>query len=90
MLELHQFQHSTFCLKVRMALKAKNLSFRIVEISPGLEQINLFRISGQKQVPILKDGDHIISESSAIIKYLETISTEPELLPKENKEATNE
>ena len=79
MLELYQFQHSSFCLKVRMALKAKKLSFRIIDVTPGIGQINVFQISGQKKVPILKNGDDIISDSSAIIKYLETIRTEPEL-----------
>ena len=36
MLELHQFRHSAFCLKVRMVLQAKALSFRTVEVTPGI------------------------------------------------------
>ena len=35
MLELHQFRHSAFCLKVRMVLQAKGLSFRTVEVTPA-------------------------------------------------------
>ena len=39
MLELHQFRHSAFCLKVRMVLQAKGLSFRTVEVTPGVGQV---------------------------------------------------
>ena len=45
MLELHQFRHSAFCLKVRMALHAKGLSFREVEVTPGIGQLAVFRLS---------------------------------------------
>ena len=58
MLELHQFRHSAFCLKVRMVLQAKGLSFRTVEVTPGVGQVAVFRLSGQRQVPVLVDGDH--------------------------------
>ena len=49
MLELHQFRHSAFCLKVRMVLQAKGLSFRTVEVTPGIGQVAVFRLSGQRQ-----------------------------------------
>ena len=62
MLELHQFRHSAFCLKVRMALQAKGLSFREVEVTPGIGQVSLFRLSGQRQVPVLVDGDEVLLE----------------------------
>ena len=81
MLELHQFRHSAFCLKVRMALQAKGLSFREVEVTPGIGQIALFRLSGQRQVPVLVDGDEVVSDSSAICRYLELLGPEPALIP---------
>ena len=56
MLELHQFRHSAFCLKVRMVLQAKGLSFRTVEVTPGIGQVAVFRLSGQRQVPVLVDA----------------------------------
>ncbi len=88
MLELYQFQHSAFCLKTRLVLKAKKLSYRVVEITPGIGQINVFKLSGQKQVPVLKDGETIISDSSAIAQYLENITHEPELFPKDPTKAS--
>ena len=81
MLELHQFRHSAFCLKVRMALQAKGLSCREVEVTPGIGQISLFRLSGQRQVPVLVDGDEVVSDSSAICRYLEKLRPEPALIP---------
>ena len=45
MLELHQFRHSAFCLKVRMVLQAKGLSYRTVEVTPGIGQVAVFRIA---------------------------------------------
>ncbi|MGB1022022.1 glutathione S-transferase family protein [Synechococcus sp. A10-1-5-9] len=81
MLELHQFRHSAFCMKVRMTLHAKDLSFREVEVTPGLGQLSVFRISGQRQVPVLVDGDQVFADSSAICRYLETLQPEPVLLP---------
>ena len=81
MLELHQFRHSAFCLKVRMALQSKGLSFREIEVTPGIGQISLFRLSGQRQVPVLVDGDDVVSDSSAICRYLEELRHEPALIP---------
>ena len=56
MLELHQFRHSAFCEKVRLILAAKGLAYSVVEVTPGLGQLQLFRLSGQRQVPVLVDG----------------------------------
>jgi len=81
MLELHQFRHSAFCLKVRMTLQAKGLSFREVEVTPGIGQIALFRLSGQRQVPVLVDGDDVVADSSAICRHLEALRPDPALIP---------
>ena len=64
-----------------MALQAKGLSFREVEVTPGIGQISLFRLSGQRQVPVLVDGDEVVSDSSAICRYLEALRPEPPLIP---------
>ena len=87
MLELHQFRHSAFCLKVRMALHAKGLSFREVEVTPGIGQLAVFRLSGQRQVPVLVDGDTVVSDSSAICRYLDELQPEPPLVPKDRRAA---
>ncbi len=87
MLELHQFRHSPFCLKVRMVLALKKLSYRTVEVTPGVGQLTLFRLSGQRQVPILVDDDNVLNDSSTIIRYLDKIRPEPQLIPDSLKQA---
>ena len=87
MLELHQFRHSAFCLKVRMVLQAKGLSYRTVEVTPGIGQVAVFRLSGQRQVPVLVDGDTVLADSSAISRHLEQLGEDPTLLPTDPKQA---
>ena len=66
-----------------MALSAKGLSFREVEVTPGIGQLAVFRLSGQRQVPVLVDGDTVVADSSAICRYLDELQPEPPLLPKD-------
>ena len=87
MLELHQFRHSAFCLKVRMVLQAKGLSFRTVEVTPGVGQVAVFRLSGQRQVPVLVDGDQVIADSSAIALHLDQREPDPALIPTDPRQA---
>jgi glutathione S-transferase len=81
MLELHQFRHSAFCEKVRLVLAAKGLAYSVVEVSPGVGQFELVRLSGQRQVPVLVDGSEVIADSTAIAHFLETKQPDPALLP---------
>ena len=88
MLELHQFRHSPYCLKVRMALAAKKLEYRTVEITPAIGQIDIFQKTGQKKLPVLFDKETTIHDSSSIIRHLEKIEIEPKLIPEDVKEAS--
>jgi glutathione S-transferase len=81
MLELHQFRHSAFCEKVRLVLAAKGLEYRAIEVTPGLGQLELYRLSGQRQVPVLVDGAEVVADSSAIALHLEARAPQPPLLP---------
>ena len=86
MLELHQFRHSPYCLKVRMALAAKKLEYRTVEITPAMGQIDIFQKTGQRKLPVLFDNEITIHNSSSIIRHLEKIQIEPQLIPDNTKE----
>ncbi len=88
MLELHQFRHSPYCLKVRMALAAKKLEYRTVEIAPAIGQIDIFQKTGQKKLPVLFDKETTINDSRSIIRHLEKIEIEPKLIPEGLKEAS--
>ncbi|MFM1799154.1 MAG: hypothetical protein RLZZ117_1432 [Cyanobacteriota bacterium] len=81
MLELHQFKHSAFCEKVRLVLAVKGLETKLVEVTPGVGQVELFRLSGQRQVPVLVDGSEVIADSTEIALHLEQRHPLPALLP---------
>ncbi|MFY8149000.1 MAG: glutathione S-transferase family protein [Prochlorococcaceae cyanobacterium] len=80
-MELHQFRYSAFCEKVRLILAAKGLEYTVVEVTPGLGQLELFRLSGQRQVPVLVDGGAVIADSTAIALHLEEKHPTPALQP---------
>lgn len=81
MLELYQFEISHYCEKVRLILDYKGLTYQKIEVTPGIGQIDLYRMSGQRKVPVLKDGSEIIADSTAIAKYLERQYPERPIIP---------
>ncbi|MFB2922400.1 MULTISPECIES: glutathione S-transferase family protein [Aerosakkonema] len=81
MLELYQFEMSHYSEKVRLILDYKGLTYRKIEVTPGIGQLELFRMSGQRQVPVLKDGNEIVVDSTAIAKYLDRKYPEKPIIP---------
>ena len=71
-----------------MVLQAKGLDYKVIEIKPGIEQISIFRLSGQKQLPLIIDDGHVVYDSSKIIHYLEEKYPEPQLIPQNTQLAT--
>ncbi len=84
MITLYQFRHSAFCLKTRMALHAKKLQYRVEEVTPGIGQFEIFKISGQKQLPIIvDDNDQIVNDSSIICEYINKKNDHNPLYPED-------
>jgi glutathione S-transferase len=71
MITLYQFELSQFSEKVRLILDYKELDYQKIEVTPGIGQWELFQISGQRQVPVLKDGETVIADSTDIAFYLD-------------------
>lgn len=86
MLALYQFEASTYAEKVRLILDYKQLPYRKVEVTPGVGQVEIFQMSGQRQVPVLKDGDQIIPDSTAIALHLERTYPDRPILPTDPKQ----
>ncbi|MEA5620613.1 glutathione S-transferase family protein [Cronbergia sp. UHCC 0137] len=86
MLELYQWELSQFSEKVRLILDYKGLEYRKIEVTPGIGQVELFRLTGQKQVPVLKDGYKYIVDSTEIAKYLDLEYPERPLIPTDPKQ----
>lgn len=81
MIELYQFEISQFSEKVRLILDYKGLEYKKIEVTPGIGQLEVFKISGQRQVPVIKDGDTVIADSTEIALYLDRKYPEKPLIP---------
>lgn len=61
------------CAVVRAKLEELNLQYEDVivpDFRPSRKQV--FEVSGQYYVPVLKDGDTILTETCAILEHLDT------------------
>lgn len=68
MITLYQFESCPFCSKVRTMLNYINQPYDIVEVSPfGMKELEF---TEHKKVPVLKDGETVITESARIIDYI--------------------
>ncbi len=70
-MKLYQFETCPYCQRVRLALEAKGIEYEKVEVPTDRdERTEIFELSGQYMVPVLVDGERVISDSTAIIAYL--------------------
>jgi len=86
-MKLYTFFRSSASYRVRIALNLKNLSYQQAAIHlrrGGGEQLKpeYRAINPQALVPALEDGGRILTQSLAIIEYLEEKYPDPPLLPK--------
>lgn len=86
MLELYQFEFSHYCEKVRLILDYKGLPYRKIEVVPGIGQLDVYRLSGQRQVPVLKDGNEVIADSTAIAEYLDRKYPDRPIIPSDPRQ----
>jgi len=84
-MELYNYFRSSASYRVRIALALKGLAYdyKSVHIANN-EQFNesYASVSASRLVPLLRDGDHTLTQSLAIIEYLDETHPEPPLLPK--------
>jgi glutathione S-transferase len=81
MLELYQFEMSHYAEKIRLILDYKGLEYRKIEVTPGIGQLDVYQLSGQRQVPVLKDGAEVIADSTAIAFYIDKKYPDRPLVP---------
>jgi glutathione S-transferase len=72
------FSHN--CLKVRKVLELKGLPYETTDISP-MRRGPVIEASGQREVPVLVDGERVVTDSTAILLYIEATYPAPPLLP---------
>ena len=85
MLKLHNYFRSSASFRVRIALNLKGLDYEYipVHLPRGDHKSGPFAaLSADQLVPLLEDGDERLSQSMAIIEYLDELNPEPALLPR--------
>lgn len=83
-MKLYNYSKSTAAYRVRIALNLKQINYEKIDINLLENQQNsatYTELNPQGLVPTLNENGHIITQSLAIIEYLDEISPEPPLLP---------
>lgn len=80
MLRLYRFRYSTNVERVALALAHKGLEVESVAIDPA-DRAPLRAVSGQDLVPVLVDGDQVVTDSTRILHHLEERFPDPPLFP---------
>ncbi len=74
---------SVFVRKPRILLQEKNIDFVSNPVKPMLEVSEEFKaISPLRKIPVFKDGDYIVADSSAICAYIDAKYPSPSFYPK--------
>jgi maleylacetoacetate isomerase/maleylpyruvate isomerase len=84
-MQLYNYFRSSASYRVRIALALKGLGYdyKPVHLTKN-EQLSesYAAVSASRLVPLLRDGEHTLTQSLAIIEYLDETHPEPPLLPK--------
>ena len=84
-MQLFNYFRSSASYRVRIALALKGLAYDYVPVQIAKNeqfQPAFDAIAPAHLVPVLKDGEHLLTQSLAIIEYLEETHPEPPLLPR--------
>lgn len=89
MLKLYDYFRSSASFRVRIALNLKGLEYEKIPIhlvNNGGEQFSASyqAINPQNLVPVLQDGNKTVTQSLAIIEYLDETHPTPPLLPNDS------
>ena len=83
-MELYNYFRSSASYRVRIALALKGLDYdyKAVHLANNEQLQDAYAaVSAARLVPLLRDGDQVLTQSLAIIEYLDETHPEPPLLP---------
>lgn len=83
-MELYNYYRSSASYRVRIALALKGLDYdyKPVHLKRNEQFTESYAaVSAARLVPLLRDGEHVLTQSMAIIEYLDETHPEPPLLP---------
>jgi glutathione S-transferase len=74
---------SPFVRKVLASAAEKGIEVESKPLGLGSDDPDFLAASPFRKIPALQDGDFRISDSSAIVAYLDALKPDPELIPHE-------
>jgi maleylacetoacetate isomerase len=83
-MELYNYHRSSASYRVRIALALKGLAYdyKPVHLARSEQSAESYAaVSAARLVPLLRDGEHVLTQSLAIIEYLDETHPQPPLLP---------
>lgn len=72
---------SPFVRKVLAFAREKGIEVEVRNVGLNSDDPQFLAASPFGKIPALRDGDYVLSDSSAIIQYLEALKPSPELIP---------
>ena len=88
-MKLYSYYRSTAAYRVRIALKLKQIDYQqqaVNLLTSEQTEDDYQQINPQKLVPVLEHKGKRITQSMAILEYLEEVYPEPSILPKDTLE----
>ena len=87
-MKLYQAEWCPFSHRVRAKLTELGIDYEIVNVSASAKKrVQVEEVAGTKAIPVLVDGEKIITDSDEAISYLEhTYRTDPEELELQSRE----
>ncbi len=74
---------SPYVRKVLVCLEAKGIAYEVDHIVPFFGNDTFSRLSPLRRIPVLVDGDLVLTDSTVICEYIEDLKPEPALYPKD-------
>ncbi|MEE9217859.1 MAG: glutathione S-transferase family protein [Acidobacteriota bacterium] len=77
-MQLYVISACPYCVKAQYVLQSKGVKYETITV-PTEDRSKITEISGQEKVPVLVDGQQVVSDSTEIARYLEEKFPEPPL-----------
>src|SRR5205823_13203602 len=70
MLTLYEHPFALYCQKVLVALNELGVAYEVLEEQRDFDRAELAKLWPPASIPVLRDGDQVLGESSIIIEYV--------------------
>jgi glutathione S-transferase len=85
-MKLYGASRSPFFRKARIVLEEKGIPYEVEGLVPVPKTPELLALHPMGKIPILRDGDVVVPDSSVICAYLERVQPAPALYPQDARE----